>query len=42
MLEQACGTGILTQALARRYPRARIVGADQEPGYLARASESHF
>lgn len=35
ILEQACGTGILTAALARRHPGARILALDQEPGYLA-------
>lgn len=35
ILDLGCGTGILTFALARRYPQAGIVGVDVMPQYLA-------
>jgi demethylmenaquinone methyltransferase/2-methoxy-6-polyprenyl-1,4-benzoquinol methylase len=34
ILDQACGTGILTLKLARRFPQARIVGVDLTEEYL--------
>lgn len=37
VLEQACGTGILSVKIARLLPRCRIIGVDMEEGYLARA-----
>jgi demethylmenaquinone methyltransferase / 2-methoxy-6-polyprenyl-1,4-benzoquinol methylase len=35
ILDQACGTGILTLKIARRFPQARIVGIDLTAEYLA-------
>lgn len=37
ILDLACGTGILTFALRRKYPKCKIVGVDLSAGYLARA-----
>lgn len=37
ILDQACGTGILTLLLARRFPRARITGVDLQQAYLDQA-----
>ncbi|MBI2845787.1 MAG: methyltransferase domain-containing protein [Chloroflexi bacterium] len=34
VLDLACGTGILTFSLARRYPQAEILGVDIMPEYL--------
>ena len=34
ILDQACGTGILTLKIARRFPQARIVGVDLTEEYL--------
>ncbi|WP_447980070.1 methyltransferase domain-containing protein [Candidatus Nitrospira bockiana] len=34
ILDLACGTGILTLALARRYPRGHVVGVDLRDEYL--------
>ena len=34
ILDQACGTGILTLKIARRFPQARIVGVDLTDEYL--------
>jgi len=34
ILDQACGTGILTLKIARRFPQARIVGVDLTAEYL--------
>jgi demethylmenaquinone methyltransferase/2-methoxy-6-polyprenyl-1,4-benzoquinol methylase len=34
ILEQACGTGILTCKLARLFPECRIVGVELHEGYL--------
>ncbi len=34
VLDLACGTGILTFAIARRYPRCRIVGVELRDEYL--------
>lgn len=39
ILELACGTGILTLKLARKYPQSQIVGVDLMPEYIARAGE---
>ncbi|WP_019176998.1 class I SAM-dependent methyltransferase [Methanomassiliicoccus luminyensis] len=35
ILDLACGTGILTERLARRFPAAEIMGVDITPDYLA-------
>jgi demethylmenaquinone methyltransferase/2-methoxy-6-polyprenyl-1,4-benzoquinol methylase len=35
VLDLACGTGILTLEIARRYPQADVVGVDITEGYLA-------
>jgi len=34
ILDLACGTGILTFAIAKKFPNARIVGVDLTKGYL--------
>jgi demethylmenaquinone methyltransferase/2-methoxy-6-polyprenyl-1,4-benzoquinol methylase len=34
IIDQACGTGILTTRIARSFPRARVVGVDMTEGYL--------
>lgn len=34
ILDQACGTGILTLKISRRFPQARIVGVDLTAEYL--------
>ena len=34
ILDQACGTGILTLKIARRFPQARIIGVDLTDEYL--------
>ena len=34
IIDQACGTGILTFKLARKFPRARIIGVDLHAGYI--------
>ncbi|MBI1822598.1 MAG: class I SAM-dependent methyltransferase [Nitrospirae bacterium] len=34
VLDLACGTGILTFAIAKRFPRCRVVGVDITEGYL--------
>ena len=34
ILEQACGTGILTCKLARLFPQCRIIGVELHEGYL--------
>lgn len=34
ILDLACGTGLLTFAVAKRFPEARIVGVDLTKGYL--------
>lgn len=39
ILDLACGTGISTLAIARRFPRARIVGVELRDEYLAIARE---
>lgn len=39
ILDQACGTGILTLALSRRFPTAQVVGVDMQDGYLEVARE---
>ncbi len=35
ILDLACGTGILTLALAHQYPESQVVGVDISGGYLA-------
>lgn len=39
ILDLACGTGILTLALARRYPGSRVVGVELRDEYLRHARE---
>lgn len=39
ILDQACGTGILTFKIARRFPACRIVGVELREEYLAIARE---
>jgi demethylmenaquinone methyltransferase/2-methoxy-6-polyprenyl-1,4-benzoquinol methylase len=39
ILDLACGTGLSTLALARRFPKARIVGVELREEYLALARE---
>lgn len=39
VLDLGCGTGILTERLAEKNPRAEIVGVDLTPDYLARYNE---
>lgn len=39
ILDLACGTGISTLAIARRFPRARIVGVELREEYLAIARD---
>ena len=34
IVDQACGTGILTVMIARRFPKARVTGIDVTEGYL--------
>lgn len=34
IVDQACGTGILTFGIARKFPQARIIGVDIEEEYL--------
>ena len=34
ILDQACGTGILSFRMAQRYPRCRIIGVDLQEEYL--------
>jgi demethylmenaquinone methyltransferase/2-methoxy-6-polyprenyl-1,4-benzoquinol methylase len=38
MIDQACGTGILTLQMARRFPTCRIVGVDLHREYLSLAA----
>jgi len=35
IIDQACGTGILTLKIAQRFPRSRIIGVDLHDDYLA-------
>lgn len=37
VIDQACGTGILTMRMARRFPSCRIFGVELNPDYLALA-----
>lgn len=37
LIDQACGTGILTLRLTRRFPGCRVFGVDLNPEYLALA-----
>jgi demethylmenaquinone methyltransferase/2-methoxy-6-polyprenyl-1,4-benzoquinol methylase len=39
ILDQACGTGILTFRMAEKFPRCRVVGVDVSAEYLAIARE---
>jgi len=34
IIDQACGTGILTLQIARRFPRCRVIGVDLHDEYL--------
>jgi demethylmenaquinone methyltransferase/2-methoxy-6-polyprenyl-1,4-benzoquinol methylase len=38
MIDQACGTGILTLQMARRFPRCRVIGVDLHLEYLSLAA----
>lgn len=40
VLDVGCGTGRPTRALAKRYPKAEVIGVDLAPGMLA-VAESH-
>jgi demethylmenaquinone methyltransferase/2-methoxy-6-polyprenyl-1,4-benzoquinol methylase len=39
MIDQACGTGILTLQMARRFPMCRIIGVDLHREYLSVAAQ---
>lgn len=39
-LDLACGTGILTRKIARKFPNAKIVGVDITKGYLEKARKN--
>jgi len=39
IMDQACGTGILTFKIARRFPQSRIIGVDMTEDYLRIAKE---
>jgi len=39
ILDQGCGTGILTFQIARRFPRCRVIGVELQDEYLAIARE---
>lgn len=39
MWDLGCGTGEITEALARRWPAARVLGIDSSPEMLSRARE---
>jgi demethylmenaquinone methyltransferase/2-methoxy-6-polyprenyl-1,4-benzoquinol methylase len=39
IMDQACGTGILSLKIARRFPSAAVVGVDMTPEYLDVARE---
>ncbi len=39
ILDQACGTGILTFKIARKFPRSRVIGVDLLEEYLSIARE---
>jgi demethylmenaquinone methyltransferase/2-methoxy-6-polyprenyl-1,4-benzoquinol methylase len=39
ILDLACGTGILTVAIARKYPQCRVVGVELRDEYLQHARE---
>ncbi|WP_339883735.1 methyltransferase domain-containing protein [Vreelandella maris] len=41
VLDMGCGTGVWTQRLAERYPRAQITGLDLAPGMLEQARQRH-
>jgi demethylmenaquinone methyltransferase/2-methoxy-6-polyprenyl-1,4-benzoquinol methylase len=41
VLDLACGTGIVTFEILRRWPKARVVGVDVTEDYLAVAREKH-
>jgi len=34
VLDLACGTGILTMAIAKKFPKCEVTGVDISPGYL--------
>jgi ubiquinone/menaquinone biosynthesis C-methylase UbiE len=42
ILDLASGTGILTRALAQRFPSAEVVGVELREEYLAVAHHNHF
>ncbi len=39
IIDQACGTGILTLKIARRFPRCRVVGVEMHEDFLAVARQ---
>ena len=39
ILDQACGTGLLTFKMAQRFPLCRIIGVDLQDEYLASAKK---
>ena len=39
IIDQACGTGLLTFKIARRFPLCRIVGVDLQDEYFAIAKK---
>lgn len=41
VLDVGCGTGVWTQRLAERYPKARITGLDLAPGMLEQARQRY-
>ena len=42
ILDLACGTGILTRKLAKKFPQANIVGIDISKDYLKIAEKNHL
>lgn len=42
VLDLACGTGILTMAIAKRFPKCEVVGVDISPDYLEVAWRKAF
>lgn len=35
ILDQACGTGILTFKIARKFPHCRVIGVDLQDEYIS-------
>ena len=42
ILDLACGTGILTMAIAKKFPKSEVVGVDISPNYLEVAWRKAF